>query len=116
MHSLSSGPPQRIRYSPKSNDYANVFTGQHTSTTATYPLLKLSIPGYTYALNLAANPKSAAATNTTTDATQNASATAEIALLDFGVIQVSTCSTISSCDLQFKLGSMTDRGRGSQFW
>jgi len=32
MRSLSSGPPQRIRSSLKSNDYANVFTGQHTST------------------------------------------------------------------------------------
>jgi hypothetical protein len=26
----SSGPPQRIQSSRKSNDYANVFTGQHT--------------------------------------------------------------------------------------
>jgi putative transposase len=31
MRSHSSGLPQRIRSSLKSNDYANVFTGQHTS-------------------------------------------------------------------------------------
>jgi hypothetical protein len=32
------------------------------------------------------------------------------------VIQRSTCSTICACDSQFKLGWMTDPGRGSQFW
>src|SRR5260221_13114109 len=32
MRSHSSGLPQRIQTSLKSNDYVNVFTGQHTST------------------------------------------------------------------------------------
>src|SRR5260221_11105661 len=33
MRSHSSGLPQRIQSSLKSNDYVNVFTGQHTSYT-----------------------------------------------------------------------------------
>ena len=35
---------------------------------------------------------------------------------EFYVIQIAVCNTIGACDSQFKLGWMTDRGRGSLFW